>query len=251
MAQGGSGFSPPYLCPRSATANQLTPFPTIATTTSTTTTTTTTNSTPSGLVNITIREGGKPIPAAGATANRFVRGLGDPTRHDPPASVFCSRELENALADFVTGAVLAGGGGAAAFPSDEALRERARQFLGGAVLKTPADDKVLLGRFGEVMRRRLGLLPLGGQGGQGGQGLGGEQQQQQHQQQQQGLGLDGGLGLGFGMGAATASTGGMDFSAPSEMNAMDADVMQQMDFDFSDLGDFMGVATGGMPMDQL
>jgi hypothetical protein len=43
----------------------------------------------------------------------------------------------------------------------------------------------------------------------------------------------------------------MDFSAPSEMNAMDADVMQQMDFDFSDLGDFMGVATGGMPMDQL
>ncbi|KAH6631719.1 C2H2 transcription factor [Chaetomium tenue] len=249
MADGGSGFSPPYLCPRAATANQLTPFPTIATTTSTTTTTTTTtssstttNPTPPGpgpgLVNITVREGGKPIPTAGATANRFVRGLGDPTRHDPPASVFCSRELENALADFVTSAVLAGGGGAAAFPSDEALRERARQFLGGAVLKTPADDKVLLGRFGEVMRRRLGLLPLGGQG----LGLGGQQQQQQQ-------GLDG--GLGFGMGAATTSTAGMDFSAPSEMNAVDADVMQQMDFDFSDLGDFMGVATGGMPMDQL
>lgn len=247
MAQGGSGFSPPYLCPSSATATQLTPFPAIPTTTTsttnpttspTTTSTTTPTNTSPGLVNITLREGGKPIPAAGATANRFVRGLGDPKRHQPPGAVFCSRELEHALADFVTNAVLAAGG-ADGFPSDEALRERARLFVGGGggggVRRTPADDKVLLGKFVEVMRRRMGLGGL-------------------QQQPQQGLGGDGSgngvSGLGFGTGSAAGSME-MDFSAPSEMNAMDADVMQQMDFDFSDLGDFMGVATGGMPMDQL
>ncbi|KAK3294917.1 C2H2 transcription factor [Chaetomium fimeti] len=237
MAQGGSGFSPPYVFPSAARATQI-PLPAIPTTT---TTAAATNPTPStatasagpGLINVAVCEGAKPIPTAGATANRFMCGLGDPKRHEPPAVVFCSRELERDLADFVTGAVLVGG--AAGFPTNEAVRERARRFLNAQ--KTPADDEVLLGRFAEVMRRRLGL------------GLG------QQQQQQTGLSGDGnvdgtgGLGLGVGMATVPASTE-MDFSAPSGMNALDVEDMQ-MDFDFGDLGDFMGVATGGMPMDQL
>ncbi|KAK4043362.1 C2H2 transcription factor [Parachaetomium inaequale] len=243
MAQGGSGFSPPYLCPNPTKSTQITPFPTPTTTTTTTATTASNDVTKASetcLVNITLREGAKPIPAHGSTANRFVQGLADAKRHEPPAAVFCSRELERALAEFVTGAVLAGAGvgvGNAqdAFPSDEAIRERARVFLG--CHKTPADDGVLLGRFREVMRGRLGLVALG----EGGQAL---QQQQQQQQGQIGQ-------MGFG----AASSTGMDFSSSGAgAGAMDAsveDVLQEMDFDFGDLGDFMGVATGGMPMDQL
>jgi hypothetical protein len=59
--------------------------------------------------------------------------------------------------------------------------------------------------------------------------------------------------LGGGVAAATASgmaSGAMDFSAVG-MDTELSDVLGQMDFDFGDMGDFMGVATGGMPMDQF
>jgi hypothetical protein len=42
----------------------------------------------------------------------------------------------------------------------------------------------------------------------------------------------------------------MDFSGVMA-SEMDDVLLQDMDFDFGDMVDFMGVATGGMPMDQF
>lgn len=197
-------------------------------------------------------EGGKPIPAPSSTVNRFVRGLVDTTRHDPPATVFCSRELERELSDFVTNSVLGagfdrsgtaeGGSTMAGFPSDDAIRERARAFLGG-VQRTPADDEVLLERFKEVMRKRLGLEP---------ESAAGEAQQARGQGQQetgQQANLLGTTNLGFDASGATGPPAG-EFSTGT-VDANVENMLAQMDFDFGDLGDFVGVATGGMPMDQF
>jgi hypothetical protein len=53
------------------------------------------------------------------------------------------------------------------------------------------------------------------------------------------------------MGQMGLLDGGMWFG-PGTMGASVEDVLlQDMDFDFGDLGDFMGVATGGMPMDHF
>ena len=203
-AQGGSGFSPPYACPNPAKAAQLTlagpPF----------------NS--DNNMSVTMDEAAKPITAA---ANRFVRGLGEKR----PAAVFCSRELERELSEFVSAEVVGSGG---VWPSDERIRERARQVLGEE--RTPVDDAVLLGRFREVMRGRLGL--------------GGSEQ------------VGGEMGMGTGMALPVVTSAEMDFSTASAaagvvMDRELDDVLQQMDFDFGDMGDLMGVATGGMPMDQL
>ncbi|KAK3318406.1 hypothetical protein B0H66DRAFT_575255 [Apodospora peruviana] len=67
--------------------------------------------------------------------------------------VFCSHELESGLADYVTTEVALLG--AEAFPTDEALRAQAR--LIEKMERTSADDVVLLGKFKEMLRVRLGL----------------------------------------------------------------------------------------------
>lgn len=87
---------------------------------------------------------------ASATANNFLQTF--TTRYAKPATVFCSRELENGLAGFVRTAVAAG----APFPDDAALRVRAREILGTAAGdKTAADDDELLGKFKEMVRAQL------------------------------------------------------------------------------------------------
>jgi hypothetical protein len=224
MAEGGSGFAPPYLFPNPTKSTQLIPLfsspPPQTTTTPASTIITTPTNPPDNTIAITLREGAKPTPASAPTATRFVQNLGNARRHEPPAAVFCSRELERELAAFVAGEVATHGKGG--FPSDERIRQRARVFLGvGEGVRTAVDDAVLLGRFGEMMRGRLGLVPLGGAGG--------VQQQQM-----------GGLDEGFEM----------DFSGVMA-SEMDDVLLQDLDFDFGDMGDFMGVATGGMPMDQF
>ncbi|AEO66951.1 uncharacterized protein THITE_2115555 [Thermothielavioides terrestris NRRL 8126] len=172
LSQGGSGFSPPYLFPNPLNPAHAAPFQA--------------NST-DDLVAVTMREGAKPVTAHGATANRFCQAL--TTRHDPPPSVFCSRELERELCEFVTAQVVAHG--RAGFPDDEAIRERARAFLagqggaaapatavagaggdggGGYAARTPADDPVLLGKFKEMMMVRLGLSQGAGAGAEAGRG---------------------------------------------------------------------------------
>ncbi|KAM0328025.1 hypothetical protein ACHAQA_005426 [Verticillium albo-atrum] len=64
------------------------------------------------------------------------------TRHARPGAIFCARGLEDGLAELVRTEIAAGRG----FPSDEALRARAREAMGGAA-RTAADDETLLGKF--------------------------------------------------------------------------------------------------------
>ncbi|KAK4103743.1 hypothetical protein N658DRAFT_421095 [Parathielavia hyrcaniae] len=240
IAQGGSGFSPPYLFPNPSKAARIAPFFQTEGPNNNNTGTgpDDARAPPPPLLAVTLVEGSKPLAAQPATANRFVQGLADARRHDPPGAVFCSRELERELGEFVSGEVVAANKG---FPSEEAIRERARAFLG--VERTPVDDGVLLGRFVEIMKGRLGLV--GGGGGGGGAG-------REVQQQQQVGSVDGGLAAAAATATAAVALGDMDFSGV-EMSAELDDVLQHMDFDFGDLGDldFMGIATGGMPMDQL
>lgn len=67
-----------------------------------------------------------------------------------PAVVFCSRELENGLAQFVKAQVSAPGG---TFPADGAIRARARDIQG--MEQTPADDPVLLDKFKTMMMAQI------------------------------------------------------------------------------------------------
>ncbi|KAK4193892.1 pah6 homeobox protein encoded by the pah6 protein [Podospora australis] len=141
--QGGSGFAPPYTIPNPALVNANVNVPGLQSS--------------DDLHMLTLRDGTKPFTAPGATVNRFVQALH--TRHDPPATVFCSRELERGLIEFVSTSL--------SFPADEALKQKAREILGTPT--TPADDEVLLNTFKEMMKSRLDLS--------------GQQQQQQQQQQ--------------------------------------------------------------------
>ncbi|OTB06497.1 hypothetical protein M426DRAFT_55141 [Hypoxylon sp. CI-4A] len=78
-------------------------------------------------------------------------------RYPAPATVFCSRELETGLTEYVRREVRRTGGGvAAAFPTDDALRERARQIM--AMQKTSCDDPVLLERFKVAVKSAIGMM---------------------------------------------------------------------------------------------
>lgn len=72
------------------------------------------------------------------TAQKFASSIG--TRFPAPASVFCSRELEGGLNNFMAGRIALG-----IFPSDEEIRAKAREILG--VQETAADDVHLLEKF--------------------------------------------------------------------------------------------------------
>ncbi|KAK3485842.1 uncharacterized protein B0T23DRAFT_366201 [Neurospora hispaniola] len=138
--QGGSGFEPPYLFPNPHAQ---------ATTVETD-------------IPIQMKEAKRMFVAEKQTANKYVRGF--KTRWQRPAMVFCSRELEKGLIKFVTTCVRegsdgGGGGGGAArgmFPSDEAIRAKAREIQ--QLSTTSADDVVLLEKFKNMMRERLGLI---------------------------------------------------------------------------------------------
>lgn len=72
--------------------------------------------------------------------------------------MFCSRELETGLTEYVRREVARSG-----FPADDALRERARQIM--AMARTSCDDPVLLERFKASVK--AGLADPGGAGGAG------------------------------------------------------------------------------------
>ncbi|KAI1379508.1 hypothetical protein F4677DRAFT_409412 [Hypoxylon crocopeplum] len=114
---GGTGFAPPYVAPNpAATIEPLDADPTIF-----------------------ILDDAKPFESAASTANRFLQSF--TRRYPAPAKVFCSRELETGLTEYVRREVQAAG----VFPTDDQLRERARQIL--AMEKTSCDDPVLLEQF--------------------------------------------------------------------------------------------------------
>jgi hypothetical protein len=124
VSGGGSGFAPPYAFPKA----QLAPF--------------------SGTlpVQVEMTDGDNPKSFAfdtePETVNKFLKSF--QTRYPAPATVFCSRELEKGLVEFVEAE--------GALPSDEALRARAREILGTS--STAADDDVLLGKFKEMVKAK-------------------------------------------------------------------------------------------------
>lgn len=78
------------------------------------------------------------------TALKFASSIG--TRFPAPASVFCSRELEGGLNNFIAGRFALG-----VFPSDEEIRAKAREILG--VEETAADNDHLLEKFKAIHGR--------------------------------------------------------------------------------------------------
>ena len=72
------------------------------------------------------------------TAANFLESM--PQRWQKPAIIFCSRDLEHGLNEFVKTEMARGDA-----PSDEALRAKAREILG--VERTPADEVELLEKF--------------------------------------------------------------------------------------------------------
>lgn len=109
---GGSGFAPPYLCPQAT----LTPY----------------------VADVPVQMEQKIYNIKATTAAKFLESM--PERWQKPAIVFCSRELENGLNEYVKSEMAKG-----SCPSDDALRAKAREIVGGE--QTAADDVQLLEKF--------------------------------------------------------------------------------------------------------
>lgn len=115
IADGGTGFSPPFLMPQ-----VLPPADKFSTD-----------------MPVTIDH--KTYNIKAKTAQKFVKGLSS-QRWQKPAQVFCSRDLESNLSAFVQAELAAGH-----CPSDDELRAKARAILG--MDQTAADDVELLRKF--------------------------------------------------------------------------------------------------------
>jgi hypothetical protein len=109
---GGTGFSPPYVNPKVAPAAYTDDVP--------------------------VKMEDKIYHVRKETAAKFLKSIS--TRYPQPATVFCSRDLENGLNNFVRSEIDKG-----FVPSDEALKALAREILG--VQETAADDAHLLEKF--------------------------------------------------------------------------------------------------------
>ncbi|KAI1369707.1 hypothetical protein F5Y08DRAFT_292730 [Xylaria arbuscula] len=126
IKEGGTGFEPPYVAPNpTATIKPL-----------------------HGNPQIYLRDDAKPFESEAATANHFLQTFTQ--RYPAPAKIFCSRELENGLTEYVKRELLKTG----VFPSDSQLQARARDIM--SMQKTPCDDPDLLGKFKAALQ---GVLP--------------------------------------------------------------------------------------------
>ncbi|RYP64045.1 hypothetical protein DL771_008970 [Monosporascus sp. 5C6A] len=159
-----------------------------------------------------------------ATTTHFLQHL--TRRYPAPAKVFCSRELESGLAEYVRRELHRSGG---VFPSDEAMRERARQILG--MEKTPCDDPVLLGKFKTAIQGTAVAVPVPSSSLMiGGGGLSGATAAQQ----QQPLSLSiSGITAGLRSMAAAAAADSTNFT-PQTTTAMDVDLPDVGEFSFSE-----------------
>ncbi|KPM42396.1 hypothetical protein AK830_g4141 [Neonectria ditissima] len=123
VKQGGTGFAPPYAYPKAV----LEPF--------------------HENVQVSMNDGAKSFRANQSGANGYLENL--TSQYERPAMVFCSRELERGLMDFVEKHVMRTG----RMPSDAMMQARGRQVLDANV--TAADDAALLGKFKEMMAEKL------------------------------------------------------------------------------------------------
>lgn len=94
-----------------------------------------------------MREGAKSFSAGQFAANSYLEKL--TSKDSRPATVFCSRELENGLVQFVQKQVADTG----RMPSDTAMQSRARDIAKADY--TSAEDPALLGKFKDWMRKEL------------------------------------------------------------------------------------------------
>lgn len=160
-------------------------------------------------------EGVKAFDTSSSTVDKYVQGLTQ-GRFEPPATVFCSRELEKGLSDFVVAQTSPLGLGP--FPSDEAIRTKARGIIG--TQDTPADDQWLLEKFKNMMKEKLGLeLALS------------ESQTQASSS------------ASASATQLTANSSGTDLlSMPLDMDITDSqftDIFGDMEFDFGDMSDLL------------
>lgn len=109
---GGSGFSPPYVCPSKPMLEYA--------------------------EDLRVQMDDRQFEVKAATATTFLKSMKE--RYQPPGRVFCGRELESGLNDFVKSSIAQG-----MFPSDDMLRARAREIM--KMDYTSADDSNLLERF--------------------------------------------------------------------------------------------------------
>ncbi|KAH6996509.1 hypothetical protein BKA56DRAFT_471178 [Ilyonectria sp. MPI-CAGE-AT-0026] len=123
VEQGGTGFAPPYACPKS----MLEPF--------------------HDNVQVPMRIGAKSFPAGQSGANGYLETLS--SQDARPALVFCSRELERGLISFVENHVASTG----RMPTDAMMQARGRQILKSDA--TAAEDSTLLTKFKEMMAEKL------------------------------------------------------------------------------------------------
>lgn len=126
IKEGGTGFEPPYVAPNPTA--MIKPL--------------------HGNPQIYLRDDAKPFESEAATANHFLQTFTQ--RYPAPAKIFCSRELENGLTEYVKRELLKTG----VFPSDSQLQARARDIM--SMQKTPCDDPDLLGKFKAALQ---GTMP--------------------------------------------------------------------------------------------
>jgi hypothetical protein len=130
VAQGGTGFAPPYAFPNPNAGMSLLK-----------------DEGTSASIIVSDEDAARRLQLQPATANKYLQNF--TARQDPPATIFCSRELEKGLIDFslertaMTGQI----------PGDEEIRARAREILG--VQSTAADDAVLLAKFRDMVRDKI------------------------------------------------------------------------------------------------
>ncbi|KAL2060825.1 hypothetical protein VTL71DRAFT_8877 [Oculimacula yallundae] len=118
IADGGTGFSPPFLSPQVPPPTEKFPEN----------------------IDVPVTIDHKTYNISAKTAQKFVKGLSEPTRWQKPAQVFCSRDLESKLGMYMRTSLAAGH-----CPSDEEIRAKAREVLG--MEQTAADDVELLRKF--------------------------------------------------------------------------------------------------------
>lgn len=94
-----------------------------------------------------MRDGAKPFKAGHDAANQFLETL--LSENSRPANVFCSRELEAGLVQFVKKNVTDTG----RLPTDAAMQMRAKDIINA--IETAADDPVLLEKFKAWMKNQL------------------------------------------------------------------------------------------------
>ncbi|PQE29983.1 hypothetical protein CJF32_00000658 [Rutstroemia sp. NJR-2017a WRK4] len=132
LSSGGSGFCPPYVKPgKDLKAGEA--------------------QDDIELNVARVGEASKVVKVKGHTVNGYINTL--KTRYQPPAQVFCSRELEDALCELVNVEKEHG-----RVPSDEMLRAKAREVL--KVQNTAADDEELLAKF----KNHYGVMNLSSAG---------------------------------------------------------------------------------------